>query len=122
MPGHHDSWETIARQGLGRLPDYWRATIGEQGSPGGTNAMHKILTSTLALPLLLCAGAAMAEQATGTVDSVDLNARTVVVGGTPYMLENGAAGLKIDEIKVGEKVTVEFDVNTNNVTMIEHAK
>ena len=84
--------------------------------------MHRILVSTLALPLLLGAGAAMAEQATGTVESVDPNARTVVVGGTPYMLENGATGLKIDEIKVGEKVTVEFDVNTNNVTMIERAK
>ena len=45
-----------------------------------------------------------------------------MVNGTPYMLENGAAGLKIDEIKVGEKVTVEFDVNTNNVTMIQRAK
>ena len=38
------------------------------------------------------------------------------------MLENGAAGLKIDEIKVGEKVTVQFDVNTNNVSQIDHAK
>ena len=84
--------------------------------------MHRILVSAFALPLLLSAGAAMAEQATGAVESVDLNAKTVVVNGTPYMLENGAAGLKIDEIKVGEKVTVEFDVNTNNVTMIERAK
>ena len=81
--------------------------------------MHRIFAATLALPLLLGAGAAMAEQATGTVESVDPNARTVVVNGTPYMLENGATGLKIDEIKVGEKVTVEFDVNTNNVTMID---
>ena len=83
--------------------------------------MRKLFATAFTL-LLLGAGAAMAEQATGAVESVDLNAKTVVVNGTPYMLENGAAGLKIDEIKVGEKVTVEFDVNTNNVTMIERAK
>ena len=83
--------------------------------------MRKLFATAFTL-LLLGAGAAMAEQATGAVESVDLNAKTVVVNGTPYMLENGAAGLKIDEIKVGEKVTVEFDVNTNNVTMITRAK
>ena len=84
--------------------------------------MKKLFATAFALPLLLGAGAAMADQATGTVESVDPNARTVVVGGTPYMLENGATGQKIDEIKVGEKVTVQFDVNTNNVTMITRAK
>ena len=35
--------------------------------------MHRILAAALALPLLLGAGAAMAEQATGTVESVDPN-------------------------------------------------
>ena len=34
--------------------------------------MHRILAATFALPLLLGAGAAMAEQATGAVESVDL--------------------------------------------------
>ena len=55
-------------------------------------------------------------------ESVDPNTKTVVINGQPYMLEGQAAGLKIDEIKVGEKVTVEFDVNTNNVSQIDHAK
>ena len=84
--------------------------------------MRKLLASVFAMSLLLAAGAAVAEQATGTVESVDANSKTVVINGQPYMLENGAAGLKIDEIKIGEKVTVQFDVNTNNVSQIDHAK
>lgn len=84
--------------------------------------MNKLLTSAFALSALLGAGTAMAESMTGTVDSVDPTTKTVVVNGQPYMLEGQAAGLKIDEIKAGEKVTVEFDVNTNNVTQITHAK
>ena len=84
--------------------------------------MRKLLASVFATSLLLIAGVAMAEQATGTVESVDANAKTVVINGQPYMLENGAAGLKIDEIKVGEKVTIQFDVNTNNVSQIDRAK
>lgn len=84
--------------------------------------MNKLLTSAFAFSLLLGAGTAMAESMTGTVEAVDLNAKTVTVNGVPYMLEQGAAGLKIDEIKVGQKVTVEYDVNTTNVSEITAAK
>ena len=37
--------------------------------------MHRILVAAVALPLLLGAGAAMAQQATGTVESVDAATR-----------------------------------------------
>jgi Cu/Ag efflux protein CusF len=84
--------------------------------------MHRILVTALALPLVLGAGAAMAEQATGTVDSVDMTTRTVVINGQPYIIEGQASGLKLDQIKVGDKVTVQFDVNTNDVSQIDHAK
>ena len=85
--------------------------------------MRKLVTTAaLALPLLLGAGVAMAESMTGTVDSVDPNSKTVVINGQPYMLEGQASGLKIDQIKPGDKVTVQYDVNTNNVSQIDHAK
>ena len=84
--------------------------------------MHRILVAAVALPLLLGAGAAMAQQATGTVEKVDPATKTVVINGQPYMVEGQASGLKIDQIKVGDKVTVQFDVNTNNVYQIDHAK
>ncbi len=75
-----------------------------------------------AAALLLGAGAAMADSATGTVESVDPTTRTVVIDGNPYIIEGQAAGLKFDEIKVGEKVMIEYDVNTNDVSEITQAK
>jgi hypothetical protein len=84
--------------------------------------MHRILAATLALPLLLGAGAALADQVIGTVESVDPATSTVVVNGQPCRLEGQAAGLKITEIKAGDKVRLEYDVNTNDVYEADHAK
>jgi hypothetical protein len=84
--------------------------------------MRRILATTLALPLLLGAGAALADQVVGTVESVDPATNTVVVNGQPYRLEGQVAGLKITEIKAGEKVRLEYDVNTNAVYEADHAK
>jgi hypothetical protein len=82
----------------------------------------KLSALAIATSLLVAAGAAMAESMTGTVDSVDPNARTIVVNGQPYQLEEQASGLKIDQIAVGQKVTIQFDANTNNVSQVDHAK
>ena len=49
---------------------------------------------------MLLGAAAMAESMTGTVDSVDLNSRTVVVDDVPYHLEGQVSGLEIDGIKM----------------------
>lgn len=49
---------------------------------------------------MLLGAAAMAELMTGTVDSVDLNSRTVVVDDVPYHLEGQVSGLEIDGIKM----------------------
>jgi hypothetical protein len=84
--------------------------------------VRTLLAATLALPLFLGAGAAVAESMTGTVESVDPTTRTVVVDGQPYILEGQASGLKVDEIKAGEKVTIQYDVNTKDVSQIDHAK
>ena len=56
------------------------------------------------------------------MEIVDPTTRTVVINGQPYIIEGQAAQLRFDEIKVGDKVTVQFDVNTNNVYQIDHAK
>ena len=84
--------------------------------------MHRTLAATLALPLLLGAGAAMADSTTGVVEAVDPSANTVTVKGVPYIVEGQAAGPKLDEIKVGDKITIEYDVNTNDVSAIMPAK
>ena len=82
--------------------------------------MRTAIAATFAL--LLGAGVAMASSATGTVESIDPTTRTVVINGQPYIIEGQAAGIKFDEIKVGEKVMIEYDVNTNDVSEITHAK
>ncbi len=84
--------------------------------------MRTIYAAGFALAWLFGASAAMADSTTGTVEKVDQNSRTVVINGQPYMLEGQASGLKISEIKVGEKVTIEYDTNTNNVSQINQAK
>ena len=84
--------------------------------------MRRILATALALPLLLGTGAALADQVVGTVESVDPATDTVVVNGQPYQLEGQVAGLEITEIKAGEKVRLEYDVNTNDVYEADHAK
>ena len=85
--------------------------------------MRRILAVTLAVPMLwLGAGAALADQVEGTVEKVDPNSNTVWINGSPYQLEGQAAGLKITEIKVGEKVRLQYDVNTNNVYQADPVK
>ena len=59
--------------------------------------MHRILVAALALPLVLGAGAAMAEQATGTVDSVDPTTKTVLEGARGGA---GASGIPIHSVRL----------------------
>ena len=82
--------------------------------------MRTAIAATFAL--LVGAGVAMANSATGTVENIDPTTRTVVINGQPYIIEGQAAGIKFDEIKVGEKVMIEYDVNTKDVSEITHAK
>ena len=84
--------------------------------------MRAFHITAVALPLLLGAGAAMAQQATGTVEKVDVDNKMVTVNGQPYQIEGQASGVKLTELKVGDKVTLMFDVNTNVVYQIDHAK
>ena len=84
--------------------------------------MRKFDAAFMVLPLLLVAGTARADQIVGIVQSIDAASGTVVVNSQPYHLESGVAGLKIGEIKAGDKVRLEYDVNTNAVYEADHAK
>ena len=74
--------------------------------------MNKLFVA--AFTLLLSGGAALADQVEGTVQSVDVNGNTVVINGQPYMFEQGVKP-KVSDIKVGDKLRLQFDVNTRNV-------
>ena len=84
--------------------------------------MRAFHVAAVALPLLLGAGAAMAESGDrhggkrrpGRQDGGDQR---------PALHARGPSVRAEDrQIKVGDKVTVQFDVNTNNVYQIDHAK
>ena len=84
--------------------------------------MRKFHIAMLATPLLLAAGVAGADQVEGVVQKVDPGSNTVTVNNLPYQFENGVAGLKLSQIKVGDKVRLQYDVNTNNVYQADPAK
>jgi len=70
--------------------------------------MNKFV-ALVAMPLLLSAGIARADQAVGTVEKVDPATKTIWVGGNPYHIEDDAAPLSFADIAVGERVRLEFD-------------
>jgi hypothetical protein len=84
--------------------------------------MHRILAATLALPVLLGAGAAMADQTIGTVEKIDPDTKTIWVNGNPFHFEDGVVPLKFADIKVGDKVRLEYDTGTNDVDEADRAK
>ncbi len=62
-----------------------------------------------AAAVLLVAASSMAqasESITGEIGAVDLNARTIELEGVTFQLDES---IKVDDLKVGEKVTVTYD-------------
>jgi len=86
--------------------------------------MHRILAATFALPMLLGAGAAFADQVIGTVQKLEPERRAVWINDTPYLLEEQAAPLKFQDIAVGDKLRLEFTASGdgNYVSEADKAK
>lgn len=76
----------------------------------------------VALPLLLSAGIAKADQVVGKVEQVDASSRTVVVAGQPYVFEGQVAPLDFSDVKVGEKVRLEYNNTSFVVYEADHAE
>ena len=57
----------------------------------------------------LAAGAALADDITGTVEKVDATSNSIWIGGVPYQIEGQSVPLKFSDINVGDKVRVTFD-------------
>ncbi len=76
--------------------------------------MRKSLAAVIALPLLLGAGIAKADEVVGKVEQVEPSSKTVVVGGQPYIFESQVAPLEFSDVKVGQNVRLEYD-NTSYV-------
>jgi hypothetical protein len=77
--------------------------------PVGGNIMHKLLAVGAAAVLGLWAMAASADETTGTITEIDHIKNIFVVDGVPYAASpHNTVGVKLSELKVGDKVTFEY--------------
>ena len=71
--------------------------------------MHKLLAVGAAAVLGLWAMAASADETTGTITEIDHIKNTFVVDGVPYAASpNNTVGVKLSQLKVGDRVTFEY--------------
>lgn len=72
--------------------------------------MRRILGMATATVVALMAGGAVADEVTGTVQNIDLTSMTFEVEGKTFTASpSNTVGVKLDELKEGDKVTVEFE-------------
>ena len=82
--------------------------------------MNKLLGVLVAAALIGTAGAASAEEATGTVEGVDLQSRMIVLDdGTVFAVSEGIA---LETLRPGSEVTVSYEETdgqklVNNLTI-----
>ena len=83
--------------------------------------MNRLLAGTPVLTLVLGAGFAQADQVVGSVEYVDAADNVVIVKGQPFTFEP-AVKLTPADIKVGEKVRLEYNATSFVVYEAAHAK
>jgi hypothetical protein len=83
--------------------------------------MNRLLAATLVLALVLGARVAPADQVVGSVEYIDVANNIVIVKGQPYTFEP-AVKLAPADIKVGEKVRLEYNATSFVVYEAERAK
>ena len=76
--------------------------------------MRRMLGMATATVLGLMAGGAVADEVTGTVQNIDLTRMTFEVEGKTFTASpTNTVGVKLDELKEGDKITVEAtDIQT----------
>jgi Cu/Ag efflux protein CusF len=82
--------------------------------------MHKMFAAATAVAMFAFAGAALAEEATGTVGSVDPAAGIIILeDGTTYTV---AEGVSVEGLQPGDTVTVSFEVQGDKNMATDVAK
>ena len=76
--------------------------------------MRAMLGMAIGAVLALTAGGALADEVTGTVQNIDLTRNTFQVEGKTFTASpTNTVGVKLDELKEGDKITVEAtDIQT----------
>jgi hypothetical protein len=85
------------------------------GNQLGEDIMRKLLAVGGAAALALWAMAASADEITGTISNIDLNRNTFVVEGKTYAASpSNTVGVKLSELKEGDKVRIQTSDDTAN--------
>lgn len=88
--------------------------------------MRKMMGIATAAALAFTAGVALADEATGKIESIDMTTKTLMVGDKTFQWsENNSIGVKLDELKAGDEVKIMFEPNQdgkNDVQEIMKAK
>ena len=70
--------------------------------------MRAMLGMTIGAVLALTAGVAVADEVTGTISNIDLTRSTFQLEGKTFTASpNNTVGVKLEELKDGDKITVE---------------
>jgi hypothetical protein len=81
--------------------------------------MRRTLAISIAAALALMAGGALADEATGKIENIDLTASTLTVGEKTFQWSSqNSAGVKLEELKEGDQVKIMYETNRdghNNV-------
>jgi len=74
--------------------------------------MRKLLGVATIAALVLGASVAMADEATGKIESIDLTTNTFTVGGKTFQWSaENSMGVKLKDLKEGDSVKVMFEPN-----------
>jgi hypothetical protein len=85
------------------------------GNQLGEDIMRKLLAVGGAAALALWAMAASADEITGTISNIDLTRNTFVVEGKTYAAApSNTVGVKLSELKEGDKVRIQTSDDTAN--------
>jgi hypothetical protein len=72
--------------------------------------------------LAFTAGVALADEASGTITSIDAMTKMVTVGDKVFQLSENSTGVKLEELQEGDAVKIMYEANQdghNDVMMIE---
>ncbi|HSA80982.1 MAG TPA: hypothetical protein VLE23_09170 [Geminicoccaceae bacterium] len=73
--------------------------------------MKKILGAVAAAALAFTAGVALADEVSGEVQTIDATMKTFTIDEETFQWSENSTGVKLDELKEGDKVKVMFEAN-----------
>jgi Cu/Ag efflux protein CusF len=82
--------------------------------------MRTILGAVTAAALTLTAGVALADEATGTIQSIDQMTKMLTVGDKSFQWSSeNSLGVKLEELQEGDQVKIMFEPNQDGTNSVQ---